>query len=241
MTQSLIELQAKEIVLPQITFTQERSSLSNLNSDFARFENKDFLAYLRDLSGNKEKLSVLEIGGGVEQVAARELLEHFPNLYLTGIEIRQLDQDAESSLQRTGRFTLLSKGFSQAQEDLGERRFDVIFLHNVLQHLPNPFFVIEQCYRFLDNDGILFVNGILIYEEEWKKIAEFLTLKGYKFSYNKWSVDSSLLKKGIISVSLTLRKNPEYDDLNLPLQEGDFLSDYEGNSLAVREIRLKED
>jgi SAM-dependent methyltransferase len=239
MTQSLIELRKREERISNAIFTLEKSRLFDLNSDFARFENNDFLAYLRDLSGNKEKLSVLEIGGGVQQVAARELLNLFPNLYLTGIEMRQLDQEAKSDLQRTGRFTLLSKGFSQAQDDLKERRFDVIYLHNVLQHLPSPFFMIEQCYRFLDDDGILFVNGILIYEDEWRKILEFLNRKGCKFFHKEGSVNSSLLKKGIISVSLSLRKNAEHDDLNLPLEEGDFLSDYEGNRLAVREIRFK--
>jgi SAM-dependent methyltransferase len=239
MTESLIELRNQEMVLSQKTFTQERSSLSDLNNDFAEIDNKNFLSYLRDLSDNKEKLLVLEIGGGVEQVAARELLNFFPNLYLTGIEMRQLDHDAESSLQRTGRFTLLSKGFSQAQDDLRERRFDVIYLHNVLQHLPNPFFIIEQCYRLLDDQGILFVNGILIYEDEWRKIAEFLNWKGCKFFHKKVSVARPLLKKGISSVSLSLSKNAEHDDLNLPLEEGDLLSDYEGSRLGVREIRFK--
>jgi len=186
-------------------------------------------------NSNGYGFSVLEIGGGVSQVAASQILERFPNLYLFEVEKREVDDQVRKKLQKTSRYHLFQKGFSEAIEELGKNAcFSIIFAHNVLNHLPNPFFIIEQSWPFLQDGGIFFANEILIYKEEWEKIVNFLEKNGFQFSFKYEVVSSSLTKKGIVSVSFTIIKNRE--DFDLPLKEGEDLTDFEGRVLGPKEF-----
>jgi len=63
-------------------------------------------------------------------------------------------------LQKTSRYDLFQKGFSEAIEELEKKPcFSIIFAHNVLNHLPNPFFIIEQSWPFLQDGGIFLPTG----------------------------------------------------------------------------------
>jgi len=99
-------------------------------------------------------------------------------------------------LQKTSRYDLFQKGFSEAIEELEKKPcFSIIFAHNVLNHLSKPFFIIEQSWPFLQDGGIFFANGVLIYQEEWKKIVNFLEENGFQFSFRYESVSSFFKKK----------------------------------------------
>jgi hypothetical protein len=171
----------------------------------------------------------------VDQVAARQLLEKFGNLFLTEVEKREVRVEVRRNFEASGRCQLYQNGFSEVVDNL-PGGYNIIFLHNVLNHLPNPFFILQRCYSLLANEGILFVNGILIYEEEWEKIEQYLKERDYKFSYQKAPVSSAYQKKGIVSISVTILKDEKHNDFSLPLREGGYLSDFEGRKLPVREI-----
>lgn len=235
MSETLTNLALVEKQLPELTFTQEQSNLSQLNEDFAPFLGKNFCQWLEKFSEDKDRFQVLEIGGGVDQVAARQLLKEFGNLYLTEVEKREVRAEVRRNFEASGRCQLYQNGFSEVVDDL-PGGYDIIFLHNVLNHLPNPFFILQRCYSLLADEGILFVNEILIYEEEWEKIEHYLKEGDYKFSYQKAPVSSAYQKKGIASLSLTILKDEEHNDFSLPLREGEYLSDFEGRKLPVKEI-----
>ena len=74
----------------------------------------------------------------------------------------------------------------------------------------------------------------MIYKEEWEKIVNFLEKNGFQFSFKYEVVSSSLTKKGIVSVSFTIIKNRE--DFDLPLKEGEDLTDFEGRVLVPKEF-----
>jgi 2-polyprenyl-3-methyl-5-hydroxy-6-metoxy-1,4-benzoquinol methylase len=125
-------------------------------------------------NSNGYGFSVLEIGGGVNQVAASQILERFANLNFVEFEKRKIDDKVRRKLEETSHYHLFKKGFFEAIEELGKNAcFSIIFAHNVLNHLPNPFFIIEQSWPFLQDGGIFFANGVLIYQEEWKKLLIF--------------------------------------------------------------------
>lgn len=234
---NLEALRQKEKKLPDLTFTQENSPLTKINEDFSPIGGKSFSQWLDFFSQNSNGygFSVLEIGGGVNQVAASQILERFPNLYLFEVEKRKVDYQVRKNLQKTSRYHLFQKGFSEAIEELEKKPcFSIIFAHNVLNHLPNPFFIIEQSWPFLQNGGIFFANGVLIYQEEWEKIVNFLEKNGFQFSFRYELVSSFLRKKGIVSVSFTIIKNRE--DFDLPLKEGEDLTDFEGRVLGPKEF-----
>lgn len=236
MVNNLKELSHIEGGLPKLVFTQEQSSLSEINSHFSPFQGSDFLSWLNWLSSQKERVEVLELGGGIKLVAASELLESFRNLYLTEIEKRNVEWPVREKLQRDNRLFLYQTGFSETFNKLTEKRFDVIFIHNVLLHLLNPFFILEKCFGLLVEGGLLFVNGILIYREVWVKIVRYLQEKNYQFSFNEEELRADLRKKGLISVSLTIKKSKQDENLVLPIKSGDFLTDFFGNLLPTREI-----
>jgi len=234
---NLEALKQKEEKLPAFTFTQENSSLKKINEDFSSIGGKNFSQWLDFFSQNSNGygFSVLEIGGGVNQVGASQILEQFPNLNLFEVEKREVDDQVRKNLQKTSRYHLFQKGFSEAIEELGKKPcFAIIFAHNVLNHLPNPFFIIGQSWQFLQNGGIFFANGVLIYQEEWEKIVNFLEKNGFQFSFGYESVSSFLIKKGIVSVSFTIIKDRE--DFDLPLKEGEDLTDFEGRVLGPKEF-----
>lgn len=232
MTRSSIEqLQHIEERLKESTFTQETTELNQLNQDFSPFNGKSFKTWLEELN-EKGKELILEIGGGKEQIAAQQILTQFPQIILWEIELRPVNEETRQELLSFKNYQLFQMGFSQAldEPELNQKKFSLIFAHNVLNHLPNPFFVIENCYQLLKDEGILFVNEILIYEEEWEKIAIFLQEQGYQFSWKKNKTPSSLIKKGIISVALTIIKNQR--EIHFPLDQGQLLTDFQGKPLA---------
>jgi len=234
---NLEALRQKEQKLPAFTFTKENSLLTEINEDFSPIGGKSFSQWLDFFSQNSNGcgFSILEIGGGVSQVAASQILERFPNLYLFEVEKREVDNQVRKNLQKTSRYHLFQKGFSEAIEELEKKPcFLIIFAHNVLNHLPNPFFIIKQSWPFLQDGGIFFANEILIYKEEWEKIVNFLEKNGFQFSFRYGVISSSLIKKGIVSVSFTIIKNRE--DFDLPLKEGKDLTDFEGRVLGPKEF-----
>jgi len=238
---NLEALRQKEQKLPDLTFTQENSLLTKINEDFSPIGGKSFSQWLDFFSKNSNGcgFSVLEIGGGVNQVAAKEILDQFSTLHLVEVEKREVDDQVRKKLKKTSRYHLFQKGFSEAIKELGKKPcFAIVFAHNVLNHLPNPFFIIEQSWPFLQNGGIFFANEILIYKEEWEKIVNFLEKNGFQFSFKYGVVSSSLTKKGIVSVSFTIIKDRE--DFDLPLKEGEDLTDFEGRVLGPKEIFLME-
>lgn len=231
-----IELKTVEESLRTKTFTQETSPLSRLNFDFAPFKEKTFIQWLNffNQQNNNPNHQVLEIGGGPQLIAAQEILSGFPYLTLFEIELRPISQELLEK-NRRGNFKFFNLGFSEALENpsLKEEKFVLIFAHNVLSHLPNPFFIVEQGYQLLAEGGILFVNDLMIYKEVWEEIVAYLQEKKYSFSWKTNNISSSLQKKGIISVSFTVEKK----QLNLifPIQEGNDLTDFSGQPLGPKE------
>ena len=210
--------------------------MTKINEDFSPIGGKSFSQWLDFFSKNINGygFSVLEIGGGVNQVAAKEILDQFSTLHLVEVE-KKIDDQVRRKLEETSRYRLFQKGFSEAIEELEKKPcFSIIFAHNVLNHLPNPFFIIEQSWPFLQDGGIFFANGVLIYQEEWGKIVNFLEENGFQFSFRYELVSSFLRKKEIVSVIFTIIKNRE--DFDLPLKEGEDLTDFEGRVLGPKEF-----
>jgi hypothetical protein len=96
---NLEALKQKEKKLAAFTFTQENSPLTKINEDFSSIGGKSFSQWLDFFSKNSNGygFSVLEIGGGVNQVAAKEILDQFSTLHLVEIEKREVDDQVRKN------------------------------------------------------------------------------------------------------------------------------------------------
>jgi len=98
---NLEALKQKEQKLPDLTFTKENSLLTEINEDLSPIGGKRFSQWLDFFSQNSNGcgFSFLEIGGGVNQVAASQILERFANLNFVEVEKRKIDDKVRRKLE----------------------------------------------------------------------------------------------------------------------------------------------
>ncbi len=96
----------------------------------------------------KDTGTLLDIGAGIGQFLyfARN------NFEVEGTEI------SESAIKIAKEKYDLNLKKGQAEDiDFGDRRFDIITLFHVLEHVPDPSRLIERCYNLLNEQGILII------------------------------------------------------------------------------------
>ncbi len=96
---------------------------------------------------------VLDVGCGEGHFAAR--LAAVGNR-VTGIDL--LPQAARSEVMAQYISADLDQGLSGARDDLGEQRFDLILLQDVLEHLRSPEQMLQDCRKFLKAHGRVAVS-----------------------------------------------------------------------------------
>ncbi len=229
------ELSAVEDRLPGLFFTKEDSSLAQLNRSFPDFLGRPFEDWVRILAARKGG-SILEVGGGPNQVAAREIMARYPGAHFTAIERRPLSDEAAADLSgHLDNFRYHQAGFSEAGDLLDENAYRLIFAHNVVEHLPNPFYFVEEAHnRYLRLGGLLFVNNIPVYQDVWEKVRDHLEKREYRLNWSTTMPESVKAKKGIISVNLAMERAMP---VSFPVREGDrFMTDFYGHPMATREF-----
>ena len=131
-----------------------------------------------DLSGASK---ILEIGSGVG-AQTEILLNKYPKAHVTGVEYSQVQLDT-SVAYITSKFEKERFSFYQMDAQnmsFEENTFDAIYICWVLEHIPNPQKVIDECYRVLkkggrisitevQNNTLYFVPNSTILTDYWNK------------------------------------------------------------------------
>ncbi len=134
------------------------SAISRYYSEKGRYEpwlqnedglNRQWKNLLKRIRTFKTSGDLLDIGAGIGQFLSLAQ-KHF-SVYGTEIS-------TEGIAIAKDKFNIsLSQGEVE-QVDFGDRKFDVIVMHQVLEHLQNPGRTINHCRSLLKPDGILYIS-----------------------------------------------------------------------------------
>jgi len=123
-------------------------ALTDANSSSRKRDLISQYAYIKQYLENKK--SFFEIGTGYG-VALHWFLEK-------GFEVSGLEPNPKC-------VELINKKFGQhtvicdyAENLIVDKKFDIIWMNDVIEHLVRPDIVLRKCYNMLNNDGILFIE-----------------------------------------------------------------------------------
>lgn len=179
---------------------------------------------------------VLEVGGGAQQGVAREVVSQFPTLSLHGLEVRPLTGEAQDELTMHPNFYRIDNGISAIPQLLSERRFDVVFAHNVASSLPNPFLIIQYGSEIVDEGGFIYCNSIPLYRDRLSGIVRALESQEVLVAVNMRGVGSPFLQSGVILADISLRRGKNPFVLN-GVDNGP-LSGFDGTKLIAHDIEF---
>lgn len=233
------ELVVFEAGLPETIFTFENSSLAMIDRGFAELDGKSFIQHLADLS-KRGNARILEIGGGIHQTAALEILTRFPGISrYVALEKRPISLDADSALHEFASYEHIQRGVSEMTA-LEQESFDVVFAHHVAEHLPNPFVFIEQAHGLLAEDGRFSCNMVPLYDSRLNQVLDVVKQQEPKMASRKLYPEKELIRQGIIFMDLTIGKSSDRP-LTFHGREGDRLTPivtYGARILRTRDIRF---
>ena len=229
------ELRLQEASLAERRFSQEDSTLSRIDYDFPPVDNQTFIKVISERF-KQTGFSILELGGGISQRVAIEIVSKFPEIRYVGLDKRKLQPDAISRLTESDNYRFVQTGVSELSTLFPTKDFNIIFAHNVGKHMPNPFYMLELAYPLLKPNGLFYTNHIPLYKNEWQKITLYLNDQyPGMLSAITYQAPSPLTKAGIIQVSLAIEK--VQDELHLPLTIGEkYIEDTEGVFYDTHEI-----
>lgn len=206
-------------------YTHEKSDLFDLSSDFPPLQRRNFSDWLRDISYHGDA-EVFEFGGGVDQIAARQILRTFPGVSrYTGYEVRAIGNEAAAELANLPQFTSIQGGLAEFNPS-STGSFDIAFAHLVAEHLPHPFLLVRKLHQVVRPGGVVFVDGIHLYKERAVELEALWRERGYNFKFRYGLTDSDMVKSGISRVGVALQKTT--NSLLIPILTSERLRNFSG-------------
>lgn len=123
----------------------ESTDQANSISDYYNVERLEMLSYVPD-----EATSFLEIGCGAGAFGA-ELRRRIPGASVTGIEMHA----ASASIAKSRLNKVYEMSIESAMDYLGENQIDCVICNDVLEHLVDPWKVLEQLRAKLTDNGVV--------------------------------------------------------------------------------------
>lgn len=208
-------------------YTKESSGLGELCNAFPPLGEKDLVQWLYEF-GKSGNARILEFGGGAKQVAALQVLRIVSRIErYVGYEINELSIAAKYDLSSFPQYENIRGGLGDFDALLNaEGGFDIAFAHNVVEHLPHPFLLLRKMHGKLRNGGVLFVNGIYVYQDVAQDLFAEWKNGGYEFQHSLGLVDTGEQRSGIVRVNIALKKTT--NKLLTPIPTSELLRDYLG-------------
>lgn len=146
----------------------------------------------------RDNLHVLELGCGF---MAR-------NLFAIEKKCKKMvgvDFNISNQLNSNPKFTPIEASIDNALENLDGKRFDIIMIISVLEHLENPTAVLEICKKLLNPNGILLINVPTWLGKFFLEFSAFRIglspkeeMDDHKMYYNKRDLWPILVKSGFL-------------------------------------------
>jgi SAM-dependent methyltransferase len=217
------------------TYTKEQSTIGELSTNFPLVEGKTFLQWL-DVATKGKDANILEFGGGRNQVAASEILHIYDGVAsYVGYDIRLPSEEGKALEREFPQYKFIQKGLADfhSEERTG---VDVAFAHNVADHVPHPFQLVEGLYDVLQPGGLLYMNNILLYQEVARELVGQWRNEGYAVHANVRSPQRDLLRSGVVALDVGVRKTK--DTIFVPPVTDTPLQDFTGRSLPTLAYRI---
>lgn len=220
-------IQRQDLEALGMLYTRERSSLAELNGDFPSFQGRNFQQWLEVLDAYG--LRILEVGGGKDQIAAREILSKLKGVRAyVGYDIKPINPTAEEELEQYGVFEFIKGGMTDFDRKTPVGDFNIVFAHNVAEHLAHPFLLLQEMHDRITRGGILCINGIQVYSEVGRDLVDTWEKEGYQFSYSTARAD---VKSGIDRLSVTIKRTAKR--LIIPPAVGERMVTFSGRVLPT--------
>ena len=137
--------------------------INRLKAQVELFWEKELKHYVE--FGLRDGMSIVELGSG-PGFLTEKILQEFPNVYVTAVEIDPLLVDYASnylSQKHLHRFVVYEKCIKET--GLMENSFDYAIIRLVLEHLPDPINAVCEVIRILKPGGkAVFINNDFISE-----------------------------------------------------------------------------
>jgi 2-polyprenyl-3-methyl-5-hydroxy-6-metoxy-1,4-benzoquinol methylase len=159
---------------------------------------------VREIAGRRD-LSVLELGCGH---GARNLFA----IEAQAASLVAVDFNLSDAVKEHPKFIGVESSIDGALPQLAERRFDLILLISVLEHLEDPLRILTQCRKMLSPGGALLVNVPTWLGKVFLELAAFklnlapkAEMDDHKMYYDKRDLWPLLVKAGFLPSTLKLR------------------------------------
>ena len=116
--------------------------------------NRNLYVYeISDLKNIKDNCSVLEIGCG-DGYYLKYINDHFNNVKTFGVDI------SNEAIKYAKLHYNLNCSVINPFEDFTEEKFDIVVMHQVIEHFEDPERIIDYSMKFLKNDGQLTISSV---------------------------------------------------------------------------------
>ena len=177
-----------------------------------------FIAYLRDRevqkNNNFKDMSILDFGCGSNFQSIKKKYKKAKYVFLVDIHSKSFIDGKFTFINYQNNFEFLSK-------KLSSKKFDIIIMSAIIEHVDYPEKIINYLKKYLTNDGYFFITAPSIYS---KPILEFL---GFKLG---------IINSDLLSEHQRYYNKKEYSDLskktNLNLEKFYFF-EFKMNTVAI--------
>ncbi|NTU69550.1 class I SAM-dependent methyltransferase [bacterium] len=153
----------------------------------------------------KQNLEVLEIGCGYHANNLKKISLHAKGL--TGLDLNISDE-----ISSMPNFRRIEGRYEDNLSLLRDRKYDVIMIISVLEHLDNPVMVLKECREMLAKEAILLVNVPTWLGKYFLELSAFklglsprLEMDDHKMYYDKKDLWRALIQAGFLPSGISMK------------------------------------
>lgn len=156
----------------------------------------------------KKDINVLDLGCGYNAKLLRKIAPSITKGFGVDVAI-------DHTVKKVPNLKIYELPIEDSFENFEENYFDVVLMISVLEHLWDPLFVMEECFRILKNKGVLIINVptwlgkyFLEFSAFKLKLSPPIEMDDHKMYYSKRDLWPLLVRSGFkpSSIKLTYHK-----------------------------------